>query len=305
MARDRPIRKSGRRRGGGLFAPVRQHWCLAENPRDSISNDTGDQPRILGNVKKDVKRKHRQRQAGPVAFTRCCIPRLYSVHSVQNMLEGEPPQGPSTFQIRLLPVRGCRLRPRVAAMRTATDGTPVAARVEALVVGAGPAGLAVGTCLHQAKVPFLILEAGEHVGTSWHTHYDRLRLHTVKRYSALPFMPFPGSVPRYPSRQEVMAYLEAYAEGFALRPSFRQPVTSAWFQDGQWHVQTPTGRYVSCYLVICTGVNRQPIIPRGAGRALAGASSIPLSTAMPSPTVASERWSLGWVTGCGDRARPL
>lgn len=134
--------------------------------------------------------------------------------------------------------------------------------VEALVIGAGPAGLAVAACLRRADIPFLILEGGERIGESWHTRYDRLHLHTVKRYSALPFMPFPDSVPRYPSRQQVIAYLEVYAKRFDLHPSFCQPVTSARFQDGAWWTRTPAGDYVSRYLIVCTGFNRKPIVPR-------------------------------------------
>lgn len=145
------------------------------------------------------------------------------------------------------------------------DGPTAVERTQALVLGAGPAGLAVGACLRRADVPFHILEAGEHVGTSWHTHYHRLHLHTVKRYSALPFMPFPPEVPRYPSLQQVVAYLEAYAERFELQPSFRRPVSSAHFENGEWQVHTPAGAYRARYLVICTGSNRDPIIPRWGG----------------------------------------
>lgn len=150
-------------------------------------------------------------------------------------------------------------------MPTTHDELTPVTRMDALVIGAGPAGLAVGACLRRAGVPFLILEAGEQVGVSWHTHYDRLHLHTVKRYSALPFMPFPHRPPRYPSRRQVIAYLEAYARRFDLRPFFRQPVTAARFADGQWRTQTPTGDYLSRHLIVCTGGNRQPVVPRWSG----------------------------------------
>jgi cation diffusion facilitator CzcD-associated flavoprotein CzcO len=153
---------------------------------------------------------------------------------------------------------------RNAPVRT-DEPAPPAASIEALIVGAGPAGLAVGACLRRAGVPFLILEAGEHVGTSWHTRYDRLHLHTVKRYSALPFMPFPQSAPRYPSRQEVIDYLDAYAERFELRPILGRPVTCARREGGEWRVETPAGEYRSRALIICTGVNREPIVPRWRG----------------------------------------
>jgi len=89
---------------------------------------------------------------------------------------------------------------------------------ETLVVGAGPAGLAVGAALRRKQVPFAMLERDEHVGSSWRRHYDRLRLHTPKRLSALPFVAYPRGFPRYPSRDQVVEYLENYARTFDLRP---------------------------------------------------------------------------------------
>ncbi|HTJ21868.1 MAG TPA: NAD(P)-binding domain-containing protein, partial [Gemmatimonadaceae bacterium] len=70
----------------------------------------------------------------------------------------------------------------------------------AIIIGAGPAGLAVGACLTRARISSTILERDRAVGASWRGHYDRLHLHTNKGTSALPFIPFPRDYPRYPSR---------------------------------------------------------------------------------------------------------
>ncbi len=53
-----------------------------------------------------------------------------------------------------------------------------------LIIGAGPAGLAVAACLKQCGVPFILLEQGERVGRAWHEHYDRLHLHTCLLYTS-------------------------------------------------------------------------------------------------------------------------
>lgn len=58
------------------------------------------------------------------------------------------------------------------------------------IIGAGPAGLAVGACLSKAGLDFVILEKEHQVGSSWRRHYARLHPHTVKQYSASPFLPF-------------------------------------------------------------------------------------------------------------------
>ena len=77
--------------------------------------------------------------------------------------------------------------------------------VGAIVVGAGPSGLAVGACLRERRIPFVLLDQAEAVGASWRRHYDRLHLHTVKQLSGLPGMPWPENAPLYPSRAAFVA----------------------------------------------------------------------------------------------------
>src|SRR4051812_12153921 len=84
-------------------------------------------------------------------------------------------------------------------------------RTTAVIVGAGPAGLATAACLQRAGIEHVLLEQATEVGASWRRHYDRLHLHTPKGISALPFVPFGRAVPRYPSRDDVVEYLDRYA----------------------------------------------------------------------------------------------
>src|ERR1044072_6761989 len=85
-----------------------------------------------------------------------------------------------------------------------------------IIIGAGPAGLAVGACLKQGNIPSIILEKSDKVAPAWHRHYDRLHLHTDKKNSELPFLSYPRDCPRYPSRSQVVDYLETYAQKFQL-----------------------------------------------------------------------------------------
>jgi len=132
---------------------------------------------------------------------------------------------------------------------------------QTIVIGAGPAGLAVGACLKRANIPCLILEQSDQVGSVWHRHYDRLHLHTDKKNSQLPFFPYPLTYPRYPSRSQVINYLESYAEKFHLDIRFRQQVISARFEDELWIVQTREHLYQAQNLVIAAGYNREPFRP--------------------------------------------
>jgi len=134
-----------------------------------------------------------------------------------------------------------------------------------IIIGGGAAGLAVGACLKRACIASLILEQSDTVGASWHRHYDRLHLHTDKTNSQLPFMPYPADYPRYPSRDQVVKYLEDYAKHFDLDIRFTQQVTSARWEDHQWLVQTQDTLHASSNLVVAAGYSRQPLIATWSG----------------------------------------
>ena len=63
---------------------------------------------------------------------------------------------------------------------------------------------------------FLILEAADSVAAAWQDRWDSLTLFTPRRYDALPGLRFPGDPDGYPTRDEVVAYLETYAESYEL-----------------------------------------------------------------------------------------
>lgn len=79
------------------------------------------------------------------------------------------------------------------------------------IIGAGPAGLAVGACLRRAGLNFIILEKNGEIGSSWRRHYERLHLHTIKQLSSLPYLPFPKVYPRYVPRN--LMYGNVQGEG--------------------------------------------------------------------------------------------
>ncbi len=136
----------------------------------------------------------------------------------------------------------------------------------ALVVGAGPAGLAAAACLRAQGVSFEVLEASERVGNAWFEHYERLHLHTVRDQSHLPFAPMPRSYPRYPSRDQVAAYLAWYAERFDVHPRFGQHATRIEADADAWVVTTRAGdTFRAPSVVVATGLNRVPHTPRWPG----------------------------------------
>jgi cation diffusion facilitator CzcD-associated flavoprotein CzcO len=135
-------------------------------------------------------------------------------------------------------------------------------RVETLVVGAGPAGLAVGQALRAAGLPFEMVERGATIAPAWRRHYERLHLHTAKRFSALPGMPFPRETPTYPSRSQVVDYLNAYATRFDLNPRFGVEVQRI---EGAFRAKTSQGDIEAKRVVLATGLNAVPVTPSWPG----------------------------------------
>src|SRR6185437_1637586 len=82
---------------------------------------------------------------------------------------------------------------------------------DVVIIGGGQAGLATAhAALARGWTP-IVLDAGTGPGGSWPRHYDSLTLFSPARFSGLPGMPFPGDPEGYPVRDEVIAYLDAYA----------------------------------------------------------------------------------------------
>ena len=79
------------------------------------------------------------------------------------------------------------------------------------IVGGGQSGLAAAHVASRAGLHPVLLEAGAEPVGSWPYYYDSLRLFSPARFSALPGRPFAGDGERYPSRDEVVDYLRAYA----------------------------------------------------------------------------------------------
>lgn len=124
---------------------------------------------------------------------------------------------------------------------------------DAIVVGAGPAGLACAAQLNARGLATRVLEKAGTVGAVWRGHYDRLHLHTDRGHSGLPGLPMPRSYPRYPSRDQVVAYLESYAAHFALVPQFHCEVRSIRRRADRWQVESSAGYYTAPVVVIATG----------------------------------------------------
>ncbi|MEO1435093.1 MAG: NAD(P)/FAD-dependent oxidoreductase, partial [Bacteroidota bacterium] len=131
-----------------------------------------------------------------------------------------------------------------------------------LIIGAGPAGLAVAAQLRDQNIDFEVLEKSDKIAFAWHNHYDRLCLHTVKEFSNLPLMEFPDDYPEYVPRATLVEYFERYAKHFKIEPHFNQEVSKVTRNGDGWVVKTKAGLSVEAeQVIVATGVNRIPHQP--------------------------------------------
>src|SRR3954467_10540763 len=149
-----------------------------------------------------------------------------------------------------------------APLREVPDGD----RVEVVVVGAGQAGLAIGFFLARQGRRFLILDAADSVGAAWRGRWDSLALFTPRRYDALSGLSFPGHPDGYPSRDEVVAYLRAYAETYKLPLVLNSAVRSLTRIDDGFQLECGDRTVRADQVVVATGPFQRPFTPALAGQ---------------------------------------
>ncbi|MBI1193096.1 MAG: SidA/IucD/PvdA family monooxygenase [Bacteroidetes bacterium] len=134
-----------------------------------------------------------------------------------------------------------------------------------LILGAGPAGLAMAGRLRAAGQSFDVLEQFHGIAPSWQNHYRRLHLHTVKKFSNLPGEPLLDSLPKYVPRQDLVNYYQHYAASRGIEPIFGQTVSQVRHLGGHWQVNTQDRTFEASQVVVATGFNRRPKQPKWAG----------------------------------------
>ena len=136
---------------------------------------------------------------------------------------------------------------------------------DVIIIGAGPAGLACAAAMRTAGLNATVLDKAGTVGSVWRLHYDRLHLHTDRDHSGLPGRAMPRDYPTYPSRAQVVEYLEAYARHFDIRPRFNTDVQRVARNGGGWRVETNVGEFLARVVVVATGIATAPYRPSWPG----------------------------------------
>jgi putative flavoprotein involved in K+ transport len=137
---------------------------------------------------------------------------------------------------------------------------------DVIVIGGGQAGLSMGFYLRRAGLSYVILDAQKRAGGAWLQGWNSLRLFSPAQWSSLPGWLFPGKPERYPTRDEVVSYLEQYEERYKLpilRPvhvtTVRRPDNEE--TSARFVIESSVGNLSARAVVSATGSWQKPYIP--------------------------------------------
>ncbi|KAG6721580.1 hypothetical protein I3843_03G117700 [Carya illinoinensis] len=176
----------------------------------------------------------------------------------------------------------------------------------AVIVGAGPSGLAISACLTLHSIPFIILEREDCYASLWKKRtYDRLSLHLAKEFCYLPFAKHPRKAKTYISKDAFLRYIDDYVSHFKITPRYHRSVESAELDkvQGKWRIEAHNTIdekievYFASFLVVASGENSEGYIP-----------DIPGLDGFPGEVVHSSHYKSGLkyenkdvlVVGCGN-----
>ncbi|MBS1676366.1 MAG: NAD(P)/FAD-dependent oxidoreductase [Actinobacteria bacterium] len=179
-----------------------------------------------------------------------------------------------------------QLAPRTPAPAARPD-----AHLSALIIGAGPSGIAAAIALRSVGVPFLMVEQNTEVGGTWlDNEYPGAAVDTPSDIYSFSFAPFRWR--RYfAAGDELRDYLDGIADQEDLRPAIRFGVearTAVWDEDARtWSVTLrrrdgSTETVTANLLISAVGALSRPTIPE-----------IPGLASFIGPSFHTARWPAG------------
>lgn len=138
--------------------------------------------------------------------------------------------------------------------------------IDTVVIGAGPAGLAVARQLdHRHGVKALVLDRATAPAISWRRRYDDFRLNTTGFLSHLPGQRIPLSAGRWPTKEDMVRYFDRYVVRQEIPLMLGCEVHSVDRGRGVWQFNTSSGEIRSRTTVLATGNYGAPAVPSWPG----------------------------------------
>jgi putative flavoprotein involved in K+ transport len=142
--------------------------------------------------------------------------------------------------------------------------------LDAVIIGAGQAGLGISYFLQQDGLEHLVFERGR-VGESWLSkRWDSFKLNTPNFMNVLPGLPYDGpEMDGFWRADELAGYFQRYVERFGLPVQTGVTVTSVERAESQEHFSVKTRAdgnaevtFISRSVVIASGILQTPKFPR-------------------------------------------
>jgi putative flavoprotein involved in K+ transport len=110
----------------------------------------------------------------------------------------------------------------------------------------------------------VILDAADRVGGSWLNRWDSLTLFTPSIRDSLPGLPLGGGY-RFPSKDEMLDYLERYVATFELPVRLGVQVDGLFREGEGFRVTAGVQAFDADHVILATGAHRVPHTPEFAG----------------------------------------
>jgi putative flavoprotein involved in K+ transport len=137
---------------------------------------------------------------------------------------------------------------------------------DAVVIGAGPSGLAVARELrHRHGISALVVDKAAAPAVSWRNRYDNFRLNTNGFLSHLPGQRIPLTAGRWPTKEDMVRYFDRYVRQQDITLALGCEVHRIDRAANGWLVGTSSGEIRTPAVVLATGKYRTPVVPRWPG----------------------------------------
>jgi cation diffusion facilitator CzcD-associated flavoprotein CzcO len=134
-----------------------------------------------------------------------------------------------------------------------------------VIVGAGPAGVSAALSLKDRGLRPVLVDRAHAVAASWRSRYDRLKLNTGRQFSHLPDRPYPQGTSLFPTRDDVVDHLDRHAHEDGIDLLLSTAVTRIDHDHGRWRLTTSNGDLNAAQVVVATGYQHTPVVPRWPG----------------------------------------
>lgn len=132
---------------------------------------------------------------------------------------------------------------------------------QAIIIGAGTAGLCAAHALRAAGIKFSIIDRSDNTGESWRKRHPRLMMNTYRDLSTLPGSRFPDGTKAFATRDNLIRHMEDFVAREQFPLELGVSVERVRHEDGHYVVDTDRGPRYAKNVIIATGRDRQPVMP--------------------------------------------